>query len=154
VVTLNKLGNVCKKYQFRRVRSLLFNYLGNRKTYGKSLLVHLLLLLLPFVLGPLACFPSELIWNYGSYRQLKGLLRRGISPVARPLPTQDNINTEESRTDIHASSEVRTHDPSVWANEDISCLRPSGLRSRKPRLTTVVIRCADRATPSIRKSWH
>jgi hypothetical protein len=31
-------------------------------------------LLLFFVLGPLACFPSELIWNYGSYRQLVGLL--------------------------------------------------------------------------------
>jgi hypothetical protein len=28
------------------------------------------------------------------------------------------------------------------------------LRSRKSRLTTVGIRCADHATPSIRKSWH
>jgi hypothetical protein len=28
------------------------------------------------------------------------------------------------------------------------------LRSIKPRLTTVGIRCADHATPSIRKSWH
>jgi hypothetical protein len=29
-----------------------------------------------------------------------------------------------------------------------------GDRSRKPRLTTVGIRCADHGTPSIRKSWH
>jgi hypothetical protein len=28
------------------------------------------------------------------------------------------------------------------------------IRSRKPRLTTVGIRCADHATPSIRKGWH
>jgi hypothetical protein len=37
-------------------------------------------------------------------------------PAARPLPTQDN-------TDIHALSGIRTHDPSVPASEDISCLR-------------------------------
>jgi hypothetical protein len=45
-----------------------------------------LLLLLHFLLRPLAYFPSELIWNYGSYRQLVGLLGQGISPVTRPLP--------------------------------------------------------------------
>jgi hypothetical protein len=31
-----------------------------------------------------------------------------------------------TQTDIHASSGIRTHDPSVWAGEDISCLRPRG----------------------------
>jgi hypothetical protein len=34
-------------------------------------------LLLGFVLCPLVCFPSQLIWNYGSYRQSVGHLRRG-----------------------------------------------------------------------------
>jgi hypothetical protein len=32
--------------------------------------------------------------------------------------------------------------------------KSSGSGSRKPRLTAVEIRCADHATPSIRKSWH
>jgi hypothetical protein len=39
-----------------------------------------LLLLMPFVLGPLTYLPPELIWNYGSYKHLVGLLGRGISP--------------------------------------------------------------------------
>jgi hypothetical protein len=60
----------------------------------------LLLLLIPFVLGPLAYFPSELIWNNGSYRQSVGLLGQGISPVSRPLPTGDNTNTEEKQTSV------------------------------------------------------
>jgi hypothetical protein len=74
-----------------------------------QIILLLLLLLLPFVLGSLASFPSELIWNYGSYRQSVGLLVRVISPVARPLPTQDNTNTE-----IHVSLGILTHDPSVF----------------------------------------
>jgi hypothetical protein len=82
--------------------------------------------LLSFAIGPLACFPSEAVWNYGSYRQLVGLLGRVISPVARLLPTQDNTNTEETQTDMHTSSGIRTHDPSVRASEDISYHRPRG----------------------------
>jgi hypothetical protein len=56
----------------------------------------LLRLLHPFLLGPLACFPSQLIWNYRFCIQSVGLLRRGISPVARPLPTQDNTDTSSA----------------------------------------------------------
>jgi hypothetical protein len=61
----------------------------------------LLLLLLSFALGPLSCFTLELIWNYGSHRQLVRLLERGISPVARPLPTQDSRNTQKKYADRH-----------------------------------------------------
>jgi hypothetical protein len=38
--------------------------------------------------------------------------------------TQDNTNTE--RTNIHALSGIRTHDPRVRASEDSLCLRPRG----------------------------
>jgi hypothetical protein len=32
--------------------------------------------------------------------------------------TVESTNTEYTNTDIHASSGIRTHDPSVWASED------------------------------------
>jgi hypothetical protein len=51
-------------------------------------------------------------------------------PVARPLPTQDNTNTEESHTDIHVLSGIRTDDPNVGVDEDSSFLRPRGHRDR------------------------
>jgi hypothetical protein len=70
-------------------------------------------------------FPSQLLRNYWSYRQMVGLLGQVISPAARPPPIRDIPNTEETRADIHAQSGIRTHDPSVWVNEDISCLKPS-----------------------------
>jgi hypothetical protein len=44
-------------------------------------------------------------------------------PVARPLPTH---RTELAHRDIHASSGIRTHDPSVRASEDSPCLRLRG----------------------------
>jgi hypothetical protein len=46
----------------------------------------------------------------------------GDQPVARPLPTQDNAN--RINANIHALNGIRTHDPSVRASEDSSCLRP------------------------------
>jgi hypothetical protein len=62
-----------------------------------------------------------------SFTQWVGFLGRGISPSqGRYLYTHDNTNTEQTHTDIHDSSGVRTHDASVWAGEDSSCLRPRG----------------------------
>jgi hypothetical protein len=62
-----------------------------------------------------------------SFTQSVGLLGRGISPSqGRYLHTQDSTNTELTHTDINASRGIRTHDPSVSAGEDSSCLRPRG----------------------------
>jgi hypothetical protein len=47
----------------------------------------------------------------------------GYQPVARLLPTHRTIQTQ-NHIDIHPSSGIRTHDPSVRADEDGSCLRP------------------------------
>jgi hypothetical protein len=55
-------------------------------------------------------------------------LGRGISPSqGRYLHTgQHKHRINAHKTDIHALSEVRSHDPSVRASEDSSCLRPRG----------------------------
>jgi hypothetical protein len=47
-------------------------------------------------------------------------------PVVRPLPTRRPTQTQNERTHIHGLSGIRTHDPSVRANEDSSCLRSRG----------------------------
>jgi hypothetical protein len=38
-------------------------------------------------------------------------------PVARPLPSQGNINIEMTETDIRVPTEIRTHDRNVRASD-------------------------------------
>jgi hypothetical protein len=45
------------------------------------------------------------------------------SSFAKPVSPKDSTNTEETRTDIHASIGIRTHESSASACEDISYLR-------------------------------
>jgi hypothetical protein len=63
-----------------------------------------------------------------SYTQLVELLWRGISPsqvlYLHTEQHKDGINAHN--TDIHVLSGIRTHDHSVRANEDSSCLRLRG----------------------------
>lgn len=58
-------------------------------------------------------FLSGLIWDYGPYEQSVGLIGRVINSAPRPQPTQDSTNVEYMHTDDHASSHIRTHDPSA-----------------------------------------
>jgi hypothetical protein len=46
----------------------------------------------------------------------------GDQPITSPLPK----HRKNAHTDIHTSSGIRTHNPSVRANEDSSCLRLRG----------------------------
>jgi hypothetical protein len=55
-------------------------------------------------------------------------------PVARPLPRDTK---QHKHTDIHASSGIRTHGPSVLAGEHGSYLRPRGHCDRQDILTTL-----------------
>jgi hypothetical protein len=62
-------------------------------------------------------------------------------PAARPLPT--HRTTQNKRTDIHALSAIRTHDPSNRASEDSLCLRP---RSHCDGLLTYIHACMHKYT--------
>jgi len=58
--------------------------------------------------------------------QLVELLGWGISPT-QDLHLHRATQHRETRTHIHASCGIRTHDPSVRAAADSTCLRPRGL---------------------------
>jgi hypothetical protein len=67
------------------------------------------------------------------YTQSVGLLRRGISPSqGLYLQTEKhNHRINAHKTNIHALSGIRTHDPSVRASEDSLCFRPLGHCDRR-----------------------
>jgi hypothetical protein len=56
----------------------------------------------------------------------------GRTPWTGDQPSQGRyLHKEQTETDIHASSEIRAHDPSLRASEDSSCLRPRGHYDRR-----------------------
>jgi hypothetical protein len=61
-----------------------------------------------------------------SYTQSVGSLDGGSAHRKTATYTRNNTNTELTHTDIHALSWIRTHDPSVRARKDSSCLKPCG----------------------------
>jgi hypothetical protein len=61
------------------------------------------------------------------YTQSVGLLGWGISPSkGRYLHTEQHRHRINAHRNIHASSGIRTYDPSVRVSEDDLCLRPRG----------------------------
>jgi hypothetical protein len=77
----------------------------------------------------------------GSTALCWALASSSVSSQGR-LPTHRTVYTQNKRThsinahtDIHASSGIRTHDPSVRPSEDSSCLRPRGYCGRKIIMT-------------------
>jgi hypothetical protein len=69
-----------------------------------------------FLLGSIASLLSELMWNYGPYRQL---LRSfdGWSTLSQGHYLHRTTQTKETRTDTHTWNGIQTHDPSVWATK-------------------------------------
>jgi len=58
----------------------------------------------------------------------------GDQPEARPLPTQEQHNTEKTRTHIHTPSRIRTCNPKVRVAKDSMCLRPRGHWDQQKKL--------------------
>jgi hypothetical protein len=77
-----------------------------------------------------------------SYTQSVGLIGPGISPSqGRYLHTEQHKHRINAHyTYIHASSGIRTHDPSVRAGEGSSCLRPRGHCNRRVALYRLKIK--------------
>jgi hypothetical protein len=74
------------------------------------------------------------LWALASFR-FPDLFTIGTTPwtsdqlVARPLPKHRTAQTQNKHIyipNIHALSGIQTHDHSLWANEDSSCLRSLG----------------------------
>jgi len=72
---------------------------------------------------PIQNFNFWNLWIY--YEYLVRLLGRGISPT-QGLYLRRKTQQKNADTHIHASSGIRTHDPSVQVVEDSTCLRPRG----------------------------
>jgi hypothetical protein len=83
--------------------------------------------------------PRPLIQFRNHFPQTVGLLGRVISPSqGLYLNAGQHKHRINACTNIHALSEIQTHDPSVRASEDSSCLRPRGYRDRRKIMTATV----------------
>jgi hypothetical protein len=80
--------------------------------------------------------PWPLIQFCNHFSQTVGLLGRVISPSQGLCLNigQHKQNKRICTPNIHALSGIRTHDPSVRASEDSSCLRPRGCYDRQWKL--------------------
>jgi hypothetical protein len=82
------------------------------------------------VYGSTAFVNLDRFFSSSIYTQSVELLRRGISlSQSRYLHTEQHEH-RKMHTDIHASSGIRAHDPSIQAGEDDSCLRTPGYCGR------------------------
>jgi hypothetical protein len=98
-------------------------------THGQT--AYFVLFFFPMAL-PAHSGPRPLIQFRNHFSQTVGLLGRVISPSqGRYLNAgKHKQNKRIHIPNIHALSGIRTHDPSVQASEDSSCLRPRGYTDR------------------------
>jgi hypothetical protein len=84
----------------------------------------LILLFLPWRIRPSGLFPFRLNSEIMDLTDSCQDSLDGWSALSQGRYLHRTTQKEETDADIHASSGIRTHDPSIWAGDDISCLRP------------------------------
>jgi hypothetical protein len=90
------------------------------------------------------------------FTQTVGLLGRVLSPSqGRYLHTGQLKHRVKAHTDIHASSGIRIHDPSVLASEGSSCPRPRAYCDRVSDNINIIINKLNTAvsSPNNFNSW-
>jgi hypothetical protein len=77
-----------------------------------------------FIIGSTTLFePWPLFLSFVILYTVGGTPWTRDQPVARPLTAHRTAHTVNKHTDIHSSSGIRTHNPSVRAGENRSCHR-------------------------------
>jgi hypothetical protein len=80
-----------------------------------------------YIYGSTALVDLDRFFSFLIYTQSVGLLGRGISQSqGRYLHEEQHKHRRNAHTDTHVSSGLRTHDPSVRADEGSSFLIPRG----------------------------
>jgi hypothetical protein len=70
-------------------------------------------------------YGPKALWTLAAFSVSHSYTQSAAFP-GREISRKAATYTEQTQTDIHASSDSRSHDPSVQAGEDGSCLRPRG----------------------------
>jgi hypothetical protein len=125
-----KRSKELNKYTVKRVLSVYFSCSFCFSLVAYFQIIHFSFIHSSMALQPLlglGLFFSSVIF----FTQSIGLLGGVISPSqGRYLYTEQHRHRINPQTDIHALNGIRTHDPSVRASEDSSCLRSRGHRDR------------------------
>jgi hypothetical protein len=100
----------------------------------------------PFV-GPWPLFSFLIFYTVGRN------FGRGIGPSQGRYLHTEQPKHRKTHTDIHASSAIRTHDPSVCAGEDNSCLRPRGHWSALVHIVKFYLFCQEEKKSEFFNFW-
>jgi hypothetical protein len=85
------------------------------------------------IYGSTALFGPWLLFQRLDFLHSRRTALTGNQPVARPLHTHRTTHHRTNTHRHHASSELRTHYPSISASEDGSCLRAAAHQLRQDK---------------------